>query len=71
MHAEQAELAELAGEVSDGKRAVLEPLADVGTQTFGAEVANCVDDRPLLVVEQPVEAEELSDRLGLTCPSRM
>ena len=71
VHPEQAELAELTGEVSNREGAVLEPLADVGAQAFGAEVADGVDDRPLLVVDQSVEAEELSDRLGLTCPSRM
>lgn len=66
MHPEQAELAEFTGEVADRKGAVLEPLTDVRAQAFGAEIANGVDDRALLVVDQPVEAEEFSDRFRRT-----
>ena len=45
---------------SRGQDPLLEPLADVGDDAVAHELAHRVADRPLLVVEQRVDREEVA-----------
>ena len=58
MHPEEAELAELRDQLAR-QDPLLEPVADVGQDALPHELAHGVPDRPLLVVEQRVEGEEV------------
>ena len=58
MHAVEAELAEL-GEELARQDALLEPVAHLRQHLLADEGAHGVADRPLLVVEQRVDREEV------------
>ena len=58
MHAEEAELAELAHQLAR-QDPLLEPVADVGQHALAHEPAHGVADRPLLLVEKGVDREEV------------
>ena len=58
MHAEEAELAELRHQLAR-EDPLLEPVADVGQHLLADEGAHRVADRPLLVVEEGVDPEEV------------
>ena len=59
MHAEQAELAEVLGKLADRKVADLEPFRDMRNDMLGAELADRVTDRDLVVRERRVETERV------------
>ncbi|MEJ7569705.1 MAG: hypothetical protein WKF41_15755 [Gaiellaceae bacterium] len=58
VHPEEAELAELRDQLAR-EDALLEPVADLGQHAFADELADGVANRPLLVVEECVETEEV------------
>ena len=58
MHPEEAELREL-GEELAREVALLEPVADLVEDVVADELAHGVADRPLLVVEERVDVEEV------------
>ena len=58
VHAQQAELAQLRGQLA-GERPGLEPVGDVRHDPLGGEVADRVADQPLLVAEFVVDAEQV------------
>ena len=59
VHAQDAELAELASELACGDRARLEPVGDLRLDAALDEVAHDIADRALLLGEQAVDGEEL------------
>ena len=59
MHAEDAERAELAGELPGGQFPALEPAGDVRAQPLVREAAHGGAHVALLVAQQPVNREEL------------
>jgi hypothetical protein len=58
VHAEQAQVAELLGQLP-GQLAALEPAGDLGQDAVGDKAAGGVADQPLLLAEQLVEVEEV------------
>jgi hypothetical protein len=59
VHAEHPEPAEVAGEVAGRDRRGLEPVGEMRADPVVAEPADGVAHGPLVVVEQPVEREQL------------
>jgi hypothetical protein len=59
MHSEQAELAEVLGKLADWEVTDLEPFRDMRNDMLGAELADRVADRDLVVGERRVEAERV------------
>ena len=57
MHAEQAELAELFGELADRKVADLEPLGDIRGDMLGAKLSHGVARRELVAGQGGVQAQ--------------
>ena len=74
MHAEEAEARQLLRELAR-EDSLLEPVADVGEHALADEPADRVADRPLLVVEERVDREEVARverrRLGRGGHTRM
>ena len=66
VHPEEAELRELPDHLAR-QHAALEPVADLGHDLLADELAHGVADRPLLVVEERVDREEVErvERCGL------
>ena len=64
MHAEQAQLAEVGGELADGHLAGFEPLRNVRAQPLLAELANDGAQLDVLGGQQRVEVEQVIDRGG-------
>src|SRR5215216_1599808 len=58
VHAEQAQVAELLGQLA-GQLAALEPAGDLGQHPVGDEAAGGVADQPLLLRQLPVQVEEV------------
>ena len=58
MHPEEPELRELLDELAR-EDPLLEPVADLGQNALADELPHGVADRPLLVVEERVEREEV------------
>ena len=58
VHAEQAQLAEF-GDAARGERAILEPVADVGEDPVGGEIAHRVADEALIGGQLVINPEQI------------
>jgi hypothetical protein len=64
MHAEQPQLAELTGQLAAWDGRALVPLAEVWSHLVGAKPVHSVANRPLLIVQERVDGEQVQGSGG-------